>query len=85
MIISRCAKWESNFWYALVGRGRIAETGKKGDCIMANEFSESLKRIRKEKGVTQEQLADAVGVSAQAVSKWEQGSFPDAKIGRAHV
>lgn len=80
MIISRCAKWESNFWYALVGRGRIAETGKKGDCIMANEFSESLKRIRKEKGVTQEQLADAVGVSAQAVSKWEQGSFPDASL-----
>ncbi|MDE7325699.1 MAG: helix-turn-helix domain-containing protein [Lachnospiraceae bacterium] len=47
---------------------------------MANEFSENLKRIRKEKGVTQEQLGDAVGVSAQAVSKWEQGSFPDASL-----
>lgn len=47
---------------------------------MANEFSENLKRIRKEKGFTQEQLADAAGVSAQAVSKWEQGSFPDASL-----
>lgn len=47
---------------------------------MANEFGENLKKIRKEKGITQEQLADAVGVSAQAVSKWEQGSFPDASL-----
>ncbi len=47
---------------------------------MANEFGENLKQIRREKGITQEQLADAVGVSAQAVSKWEQGSFPDASL-----
>lgn len=47
---------------------------------MGNGFGENLKRIRKEKGITQEQLADAVGVSAQAVSKWEQGSFPDASL-----
>ncbi len=47
---------------------------------MSNEFGDNLKRIRKEKGITQEQLADAVGVSAQAVSKWEQGSFPDASL-----
>lgn len=47
---------------------------------MANEFGENLKKIRKERELTQEQLADAVGVSAQAVSKWEQGSFPDASL-----
>ena len=47
---------------------------------MGNEFSENLKRLRKERGITQEQLADAVGVSAQAVSKWEQGSYPDASL-----
>lgn len=43
-------------------------------------FKENIRRIRKEKGMTQEQLADAVGVSAQAVSKWEIGSFPDAGL-----
>ena len=33
---------------------------------------------RKKKGLTQEQLAEMVGVSAPAVSKWESaGSFPD--------
>lgn len=30
--------------------------------------------LRREKGVTQEQLARAVGVSKPAVSKWETGS-----------
>ncbi len=52
----------------------------KGDLHMDNTFNASLKRIRKEKAVTQEQLADAVGVSPQAVSKWEISSFPDAQL-----
>lgn len=47
---------------------------------MDNSFSSNLRRIRKQKGVTQEQLADAVGVSAQAVSKWEISSYPDAGL-----
>ena len=35
------------------------------------KFSENLKRIRKENNLSQEQLAEKVGVSRQAVSKWE--------------
>lgn len=47
---------------------------------MENQFNSAVKRIRREKGLTQEQLADAVGVSPQAVSKWEAQSYPDAQL-----
>lgn len=41
-------------------------------------FSENLKQIRKEKGLSQEELADLLEVSRQAVSKWEQGNgYPE--------
>lgn len=34
--------------------------------------------LRKQKGDTQEQMAIAVGVSAQAISKWERAkNYPD--------
>lgn len=33
--------------------------------------SDRIQALRKSRGITQEQLADAVGVSRQAVSKWE--------------
>ena len=36
-------------------------------------FAENLKLIRKEKGITQEDLAEMLQVSRQAVSKWEAG------------
>ncbi len=36
-------------------------------------FAENLKMMRKEKYLSQEQLAEIMGVSRQAVSKWEQG------------
>ena len=44
-------------------------------------FSENIKRLRKERDLTQEALADFFGVSFQAVSKWERGeSYPDIEL-----
>lgn len=42
------------------------------------EFYQKLRNIRKENGMSQEDLADQLGVSRQAVSKWESGQgFPE--------
>ena len=42
------------------------------------KLSDNLKRIRKENDLSQEQLAEKLGVSRQAVSKWESGqSYPE--------
>ncbi len=41
-------------------------------------ISKCITHKRKEKGITQEQLAEHMGVSKAAVSKWESGqSYPD--------
>ncbi|MBR6484718.1 MAG: helix-turn-helix transcriptional regulator [Clostridiales bacterium] len=41
-------------------------------------ISDRIQALRKAKGMSQEQLADAVGVSRQAVSKWEsEQTIPD--------
>ena len=42
-------------------------------------FGEKLTRLRKREGLSQESLAENLGVSRQAVSRWEQGTaLPDA-------
>ena len=42
------------------------------------KFNENLKYLRKEANLTQEQLAEKLNVSRQAVTKWESGqSLPD--------
>lgn len=43
-------------------------------------IGENISVLRKTKGLTQEDLGRAVGVSMQAVSKWENGGVPDAML-----
>ena len=40
---------------------------------MVMEFNEKLQALRKQKGLTQEELADTLFVSRTAISKWESG------------
>ena len=41
-------------------------------------LADRIQQLRKQKGISQEELADRVGVSRQAVSKWESAqSVPD--------
>lgn len=45
---------------------------------MTINLGENIKRLRHEKGITQETLADFLSVSFQSVSRWERGeSYPD--------
>ena len=57
-----------------IGIARIMING--GDIQM--EFNEKLQELRKQKGLTQEELAELLYVSRAAISKWESGrGFPN--------
>ncbi|MBQ8293367.1 MAG: helix-turn-helix transcriptional regulator [Bacilli bacterium] len=46
-----------------------------------NEIGQFIKKLRKEKGMTQTQLAEKLNISFQSVSKWEIGeTLPDTNI-----
>ena len=47
-------------------------TKSKEDFIM--KLSDKIVRLRKSNGMSQEELADKLGVSRQAISRWEMGT-----------
>ena len=44
------------------------------------EFGARLRQLRQEKHLTQQELADQLGVSNKSVSRWESGGYPDITI-----
>ena len=48
---------------------------------MKLNFAENLRKLRRERGFTQEALAEKLGVSFQTVSRWETNVvYPDIKL-----
>ena len=48
---------------------------------MKLNIAQNLRKYRKERGLTQEQLAKELAISAQSVSKWECGDgYPDIEL-----
>ena len=43
-------------------------------------IGEQIKKYRVQKRYTQEKLGNMIGVTTQAVSKWERGGTPDAEV-----
>lgn len=42
------------------------------------QIDENIRKYRRKKGLSQQDLADIIGVSHQAISKWERGeNYPD--------
>ena len=48
---------------------------------MKLNIGDTIKYLRKEKDITQDELADILGVSYQSVSRWETGTcYPDMEL-----
>ncbi len=62
-------------WHIIISE---ASQLPKGDRIMQVIIGENIKRLRITNGLTQEKLADILGVSPQAISRWEKSTtYPD--------
>ena len=54
---------------------------KGGNSMDQKKIGRFLKELRKEKNITQEQLAEKIKVSSRTVSRWETGSnMPDISL-----
>jgi len=69
----------SIWWNTTTPNVRIINNKRKQEALIMT-FGEKLKLLRKQKRLSQEQLASQLTVSRQAISKWElDNSFPNTK------
>ena len=72
-----CNRWLTKRTRRLVFRRRILCYHGGTQEGMGMQLSENIQRLRREGGLSQEQLAEKLGVSRQSVSKWESaGAVP---------
>ncbi len=56
----------------------VIRENTRGGHLMKTDLGDNIRKLRKERGLTQEQLAEVFGVTVGAVHKWEAGmSSPD--------
>lgn len=61
--------------------GQAPAAREKEARTMEHTFGERLKKYRQEKRLTQQELADLLGVSNKTISRWESdGGFPDVPV-----
>ena len=62
-------------------RGRTPPREKGRTAMAAMEIGKYIQQLRRQKGLTQEQMAGALGVTSAAVSKWEtDAALPDVSL-----
>ena len=61
----------------LCTRRRIRSETERSQSMIPLKIAEVILAERHKRNMTQEELAAALGVTAQSVSKWERGGYPD--------
>ncbi len=52
---------------------------------MTDDMSQYIRRLRQQLGMTQEELAHALGITVGTVNRWENGRFRPSKLARATI
>lgn len=75
--IDGCNYWLTNFqslFSCVVARYKVQFLYQQGKQVYEMNLSEKIIRERRRLGMSQEQLADRLGITRQSVSKWEAGT-----------